>query len=78
MHTDFMDGVAAKAKPKSGGGGGGGSIAKAEPGGTFQSIGSSNPHQNRWAIKAIILPKGVMASWNNARGSWVLFKIEVF
>ena len=71
-----------KAKPKSGsggggGGGGGGSIAEAELGGTFQSIGSFNLYQSRWAIKARITWKGVMASWNNARGSGIFCKIEL-
>jgi replication factor A1 len=60
-----------------GGGGGGGAIAKAELGGTFQPIDSLNPYQNRWTIKARITSKGEMKSWNNARGSGTLFKIEL-
>jgi replication factor A1 len=76
-HTDFMDHVTAKAKPKSGGGSGGGSIAKAEVGGTLQRIGSLHPYQNRWAIKARKSSKGGMKSWNNARGVGTLFKIKV-
>jgi replication factor A1 len=58
-----MNDVAAKAKPEPGGGGKGGAIAKA--------------YQNRWAIKALITPKGEMKSQNNARGSGTLFKIEI-
>jgi|AntAceMinimDraft_5_1070358.scaffolds.fasta_scaffold76263_1 hypothetical protein len=51
---EFIDHVTAKAKPKPEGGGGGGAIAKKELGGTVQPIGSLNPYQNRWAIKARI------------------------
>ena len=73
-----MDGVTTKAKPKSGsggegGGGGGGSIAKAELGDSFQSIGNLNPYQSRWAIKARITSKGTMTSWNNEKGSGIFF-----
>jgi len=71
-------GSAAPSVPSSAfGGGGGGAIAKAEAGGTFQPIDSLNPYQNRWTIKARITSKGDMKSWNNARGSGTLFKIEL-
>jgi hypothetical protein len=53
-----MNHVTAKANPKPGGGGGGGAIAKAELGGTAQSIASFNQYHNRWKIKARITPNG--------------------
>ena len=54
-----------------------GAVAPADPGAVYQPIDSLNPYQNRWTIKARITSKGDMKSWNNARGSGTLFKIEL-
>jgi replication factor A1 len=54
-----------------------GAVQRADPGQLFQPIESLNPYQNRWTIKAKITNKGDMKTWNNARGSGQLFKIEL-
>jgi replication factor A1 len=68
--------------PSYGGGGGGssnqhGAVQRADPGQLFQPIEALNPYQNRWTIKARITSKGDMKTWNNARGSGQLFKIDL-
>ena len=54
-----------------------GAVQRADPGQLFQPIESLNPYQNRWTIKARITSKSDMKTWNNARGSGQLFKIEL-
>ena len=59
-----------------GGGAASGAVARADPGAVCQPIDSLNPYQSRWTIKARVTSKGDMKSWNNARGSGTLFKVE--
>ena len=38
-------------------------------------IKSLNPYQNKWTIKARVLKKGEIKTWNNAKGSGQLFSV---
>jgi replication factor A1 len=54
-----------------------GAIERADPAASTIPIESLNPYQNKWTIKARVTAKGEMKTWNNAKGSGNLFKIDV-
>jgi replication factor A1 len=49
------------------------SNVRSVPGEAIFKIANLNPYQNKWTIKARVLSKGEIKTWNNARGEGRLF-----
>jgi len=54
-----------------------GSMNSQSPGGNVYPIASLNPYQNKWTIKARVMKKGDVRTWNNARGEGKLFSMDL-